>query len=705
MRDLGVLWERCNNGDIPIGEWDYERRLTIDGVVYLDENIMKVTHDKGLIGNSFSVGNCISGTINATVIPHTSHVVRRNAKVLLELRIVTLNDGVTDWFEFGHYYIHSAEKEKDKWTINGYDAINKLEVPFTTTETNWPKSCMFGLNQILSYLDIELDPRTVIDPSLQMQDPTELTMREVLGYIGGLHGGNWCVTETNKLRLVIPSIGTPVASINTGNSKKIIENGVMNFDKIVLKYGSSNKDKYFSGTGTNELELYNPWGTQSTADTIRTQLSNYNYYPGEAKSTELNPAVELGDTIQFDSELVNLWQVSYSTRIYADIYMPDQTDKYQDTYEFVAGGDYEDRIDLLEEMLGVKGCVIPPDEDFDTSAGFPNRRYIGNEKCVILPNSIHGLPLGINSLEGKFFGTYVERVFTTSNIGAWSLRGMFKESKANSIDISGVRAHNVNSVANMFYDSNTTNLIWSQQIDTSNLKSMSRMFAFSRINNIINANNINTDNVDDVTNMFEYFEGYNFNLDFLKLKGDVNVNGMFQGTDLWRFNFENFDTSKLTNMGGMFKDMFVDGSVGSLRDLNTSNVTNMSNAFAVSLRNVYETLDFTFLDTSNVTDMRGMFNVTVLEDVTGNEYPLIYLDIQGLNFSKVSNENLSNFLPVYKRARWRPRLVVKFNNQDDLNRVKSIYDAEYANMFGIPPEQDTDSEGRNCAGVEFLLVT
>lgn len=711
MRDLGTLWERCNNGNVQKGEWDYERMLTIDGVVYHDKDIIKVTHDKGLVANSFSIGNTISGSIKATVIPHTDHTVRRNGKILLKLRIVTLNDGATDWFEFGHYYINSAKREKDKWTIEGYDAINQLETPFVTSNTNWPQSCTNAINQILSFLNIELDPRTSINSSLQIQDPTELTMREVLGYIGGLHGGNWCITETNKLRLIIPSLGTKVATVLPGNTKKLLDSGVMNFDKIILKFSSSVKDKYTSGSGKNELEVYNPWGTQSTADNIMNILSDYDYYPGEYKSTEINPAIELGDTIEIGDKLVNLWQVSYSTRIYADIYIPDQTDKYRDTYDFVfggdtgggIGGDYEDRIDLLEDMLGVKGCIIPPNEDFDTNTGHPMQRYLGNEKCVILPNWTHGRPLG--DLNGKFYQTSVEKVFTTSNIEAWSLTGMFEESMANSIDISGVKAYGVNSVVSMFSNSNAMNLIWSQQIDTSNLKYMSYMFASSRVNNMVNANNINTDNVINVSGMFEYFNGYNFNLDFLKLKGDVDVKRMFFETDLWRFNFENFDTSKLTNMEGMFEGMVIEGNVNSLGSINTSNVTNMSNTFAVHLMNIHETLDFTFLDTSNVTDMRGMFNVIVQEDTTRGEYPLIHLDIRGLNFSKVSDENLSSFLPLYKRDRWKPRLVVKFNNQDDLNRVKLIYDAEYIDRYGISPEQDmSDSGETNNAGVEFLLA-
>ena len=51
-------------------------------------------------------------------------------------------------------------------------------------------------------MGVELDSRTALNGSYQVEYPNDYTMREVLGYIGAVNGGNWNITETGKLRLV-----------------------------------------------------------------------------------------------------------------------------------------------------------------------------------------------------------------------------------------------------------------------------------------------------------------------------------------------------------------------------------------------------------------------------------------------------------------------------------------------------------------------
>ena len=632
MRDLGTLWERCNNGDIQKGEWDYQRRLTIDGVVYHDEDIIKVTHDKGLVANSFSVGNTISGSIKATVIPHTDHTVRRNGKILLELRIATLYDGATDWFEFGHYYINSAKREKDKWTIDGYDAINQLETPFVTSNTNWPQSCTNAINQILSFLSIDLDPRTSINSSLQIQDPTEFTMREVLGYIGGLHGGNWYITETNKLRLVIPSLGTKVATVLPGNTKKLVDSGVMNFDKVILKFSSSVKDKYTSGSGRNELEVYNPWGTQSTADSIRSILSNYDYYPGEYKSTEINPAIELGDTIEIDGKLVNLWQVNYSTRIYADIYIPDQTDKYRDTYDFTVGGGYEDydydhlqdRVSLLESMFGIDGCKLLELSDTDYP-NYPSRYTNEDYRCVILPTrSLTSPDQDFDGAIDLFDSTYVNKVISQGSALS-TTNGMFANSKSDTLDISRLDTRSVGVMSNMFKNISMTNLNLNDLL-THNVRDMSYMFTMSRIGTL-NIENIDTSAV-------------------------VNMRGMFRNMRTDFVNFSNFDTSAVANMQDMFSGVAF--NTLDLSSFNTSNVEDMGGMFS---RTAFNTLDLSSFDTSNVENMGDMFSSASFNT----------LDLSSFNFNNV--EFISSF---FNRLTLKDLKITQLN----LNNIKSM-----SNMF------------------------
>ena len=71
------------------------------------------------------------------------------------------------------------------------------------------------------------------------------------------------------------------------------------------------------------------------------------------------------------------------------------------------------------------------------------------------------------------------------------------------------------------------------------------------------------------------------------------------------------DTSKVTNMSGMFSDVYI-GPLD-LSSFNTSNVTDMSGMFyKCVLRNA---LDLSSFDTGNVTDMQGMFCSSLIDSV------------------------------------------------------------------------------------------
>jgi hypothetical protein len=122
--------------------------------------------------------------------------------------------------------------------------------------------------------------------------------------------------------MVVPSIGTPVAYINKSNSKRIISGTPVTYDKVKVTYGQNDDDVLFAGTGTTTLSLSNPWATQEIVDGIYEVVSNHTYRPFELTSVDIDPAIELGDTIDVEGELVAFWQVAYTLRMYATISIP-----------------------------------------------------------------------------------------------------------------------------------------------------------------------------------------------------------------------------------------------------------------------------------------------------------------------------------------------------------------------------------------------
>lgn len=105
----------------------------------------------------------------------------------------------------------------------------------------------------------------------------------------------------------------------------------------------------------------------------------------------------------------------------------------------------------------------------------------------------------------------------------------------------------------------------------------------------------------------------------------TDMNGMFNKmAALKTIDVSSFDTSNVTNMAGMFAN---DGNLTSINvsGLDTSKVTNMAAMFeAVKAPSV----DMSSFDTSNVTDMSAMF---------AYDTPMTSIDVSNFNTSKVTN--------------------------------------------------------------------
>lgn len=324
MRYLGELWNACQTGAVPSGQWEYQRYLLVDNVQYFDSEIKSLTFDRGLVYNSFSLGNCISSKLNATIIPKEGIEAPINAKVILYIRIATVSKGNTAWHPFGTYYVYGRTKEGDRLSLEAYDGMRTLEEQYLdgTEQIVWPLTSIEAIQKILNHLGVELDSRTKLNPSYFVYNPEKMTMRQVLMYIGSMHGGNWYLTEENKLRMVVPEIGTVRADINESNTKRIVASASVRYDKVKVVFGNEDDDVFYSGKGNNLLSLSNPWATQEITDNIYNIINNHRYHPFEVQSAEMDPAVELGDTIKIDGTEVILWQTTFSTRLYVNISIP-----------------------------------------------------------------------------------------------------------------------------------------------------------------------------------------------------------------------------------------------------------------------------------------------------------------------------------------------------------------------------------------------
>jgi len=131
-----------------------------------------------------------------------------------------------------------------------------------------------------------------------------------------------------------------------------------------------------------------------------------------------------------------------------------------------------------------------------------------------------------------------------------SMRNMFMNSNAVSIDLSSFDTSNVTDMQQMFLFAKAE-VIDVSNFDTSNVTNMNTMFG-GTVATVIDVSNFNTSKVTDMYNMFGLTQVTNLDLSNFDTSNVTNMGNMFENSQLLTLDLSSFDTSKVTNMGWMF---------------------------------------------------------------------------------------------------------------------------------------------------------
>lgn len=188
--------------------------------IYGQDKIVSATVRAAMLSNDLAVGNCIAKELHLVLRNYAGMpVIPRMAKIIMEFR---LSDGVTSssWYPKGTFFIDTREEGNGVLSIDAYDPMLKAEQSFTKEgdQGHWPRIDGVVVQTIASAMDVSIDNRTyaimtrdydVGYPGIVLEDGTlkydkdgAMSMRQVLGYIGAMYGGNWIITDENKLRLI-----------------------------------------------------------------------------------------------------------------------------------------------------------------------------------------------------------------------------------------------------------------------------------------------------------------------------------------------------------------------------------------------------------------------------------------------------------------------------------------------------------------------
>lgn len=186
-------------------------------VRYDQDMIVSATTRAAMFRDDISVGNCVTKELQLVLRGYENKpLIPRMAAISMMFR---LDDGnvQSEWYRKGRYYIDTRYVDAaGRLVITAYDEMLKLETPYCTEgeQGEWPLHDYEVITEILRRskftADSSIDPESedyLITNNYEVGYPGfgegAMTIRQVLGYIGAMYGGNWVITDDNKLRLIV----------------------------------------------------------------------------------------------------------------------------------------------------------------------------------------------------------------------------------------------------------------------------------------------------------------------------------------------------------------------------------------------------------------------------------------------------------------------------------------------------------------------
>lgn len=179
-------------------EQEYEFRVILDGVVCGMDVLMDVSIKKPLI-DRFDVGLACCAQMVLSYwegfVPEPSN----GASVKPQFRI---KGSTGPWKPLGTFYIDERTSRSGKKTLTCFDSMIKADAQYPYDPEEWDSNMVVAANKMAAVMGVEIDPRTYINPEYTVDYPDETSMRTAWQYIAAAHGGNWIVTDQDKLLLV-----------------------------------------------------------------------------------------------------------------------------------------------------------------------------------------------------------------------------------------------------------------------------------------------------------------------------------------------------------------------------------------------------------------------------------------------------------------------------------------------------------------------
>lgn len=245
--------------------------------------------------NSISIGNTCSSSVTFSIY---------NPEITLENKDITIFEGVKgdsgiEYVQIGIFTVTKEESNGEYTKYTAYDKMYKAEKGYFSALT-YPSTDKAILEEICTKLGIQLatsitNTHTIIDK------PQGYTMREMIGYMAMLQGGNAAINSDGNLEIKWYKDSDYVLDGHQYYQQGVTFTTSKDFTIRKLtcnntKSGDKETSTITSGSGTTGLSFANPFMTQANLNEIYKKIGGFQFRPLTVKFVG-DWRLEVGDII------------------------------------------------------------------------------------------------------------------------------------------------------------------------------------------------------------------------------------------------------------------------------------------------------------------------------------------------------------------------------------------------------------------------
>lgn len=273
----------------------YYSKYTVDGKEY-NQTLNEFKYSNIINpNNSISIGNTCSSSVTFSIY---------NPEITLENKDITIFEGVKgdsgiEYVQIGIFTVTKEESNGEYTKYTAYDKMYKAEKGYFS-ELTYPSTDKAILEEICTKLGIQL-ATSITNTHTITDKPQGYTMREMIGYMAMLQGGNAAINSDGNLEIKWYKDSGYVLDGHQYYQQGVTFTTSKDFTIRKLtcnntKSGDKETSTITSGSGTTGLSFANPFMTQANLNEIYKKIGGFQFRPLTVKFVG-DWRLEVGDII------------------------------------------------------------------------------------------------------------------------------------------------------------------------------------------------------------------------------------------------------------------------------------------------------------------------------------------------------------------------------------------------------------------------